>query len=37
LSIEEIIEKAGLDSAHIPEILDIIDVLEDFGVIESRP
>jgi predicted transcriptional regulator len=37
VSIEEIIEKAGLDSGHIPEILDIIDVLEDFGVIESRP
>ncbi len=35
LSIEELIVKAGLDGTHIPEILDIINVLADFGVIEN--
>jgi hypothetical protein len=36
LSIEEIILKAGLDRTNIPEIIDIVNVLIDFGVIENK-
>ena len=36
-SIEEIISKAGLDRTNIPEIIDIINVLEELEVIESIP
>ena len=35
LSIGEIVAEAGLDDTNIPEILDIVNVLTDFGVIES--
>jgi hypothetical protein len=28
-------QKAGLDSAHTSEILDIVDALIEFGVIET--
>jgi hypothetical protein len=34
LTIGEIVAGAGLDDTHIPEILDIVNVLTDFGVIE---
>ncbi|KPK84931.1 MAG: hypothetical protein AMS27_08725 [Bacteroides sp. SM23_62_1] len=34
LNITEIMHKAGLDDAHIPEIVDIVDVLIEFEVIE---
>jgi hypothetical protein len=35
LSIREIIHNAGLDGSNIPEIVDIVDLLIGFGVIES--
>ncbi len=35
LTISEIMHKAGLDGAHMPEIADIIRVLIGFGVIEE--
>jgi len=35
LSISEIMKKAGIDSVNIPEIIDIVQVLIDFKVIES--
>jgi hypothetical protein len=35
-SINDIMHKAGLDSEHIPEILDIVDALIEFGVIEKE-
>jgi predicted transcriptional regulator len=34
LSISEIIKKAGIDGVNIPEIIDIVQVLIDFKVIE---
>jgi len=36
LSVQEIIQKAGLDEGLSPEIVDIVDVLEDLSVIEVR-
>jgi hypothetical protein len=33
-TIREIVQKAGLDGANIPEIVDIVMALADFGVIE---
>ena len=35
LSIHEIMKKAGIDHSNIPEIVDIVQVLIDFKVIES--
>jgi len=35
LSIKEIIRKAQTDNTNIPEIIDIVNVLVDFGVIET--
>ena len=35
LSIKEVMKKAGIDGANIPEIIDIVNVLIGFGVIES--
>ena len=35
LSLQEIMQKAGIDFVNIPEIIDIVDVLIEFGVIES--
>ena len=35
LSIITVIKKAGVEAANIPEIIDIVDVLVQFGVIES--
>ncbi len=35
LSISEIMKKAGIDGTYIPEIIDIVQVLIDFKVIES--
>jgi len=35
LSISEIMNKAGIDGANIPEIIDIVQVLTDLKVIES--
>jgi len=35
LSLQEIMKKAGIDLVNIPEIVDIVDVLIEFGVIES--
>ena len=35
-SINDIMHKAGLDSEHIPEILDIVSALIEFGVIEKE-
>jgi len=35
LSLQEIMKKAGIDFVNIPEIVDIVDVLIEFGVIES--
>lgn len=35
-SINDIMHKAGLDKQHIPEILDIVDALIEFGVIEKE-
>jgi hypothetical protein len=35
LSVKEIMQKAGIDLVNIPEIVDIVDVLIEFGVIES--
>jgi predicted transcriptional regulator len=34
MSIDEIMKKAGVDRTYLPELLDIIDVLETYGVIE---
>jgi hypothetical protein len=34
LSISQIIHKAGIDGANIPEIIDIVNVMIEFGVIE---
>lgn len=36
LSVSAIIEKARIDTANIPEIIDIVQVLIDFNVIEQR-
>lgn len=33
-TIESIIEKSGVDRSSIPELLDIVDVLMEFGVVE---
>ena len=35
LSINEILRKAQTDNTNIPEIIDIVNVLIDFGVIET--
>jgi predicted transcriptional regulator len=35
LSIEEIMKKAGLDFVNFPEIVDIVEVLIEFGVIDK--
>ena len=35
LSIKEVMRKAGIDGTNIPEILDIVNVMIEFGVIES--
>lgn len=35
MSIHEVIKKAGVEAANIPEIVDIVDVLIKFGVVES--
>ena len=35
LSIKEVMKKAGIDGGNIPEIIDIVNVLIGFGVIES--
>lgn len=35
-SISEIIKNAGIEGTHISEILDIVNVLQDFKVIESE-
>jgi predicted transcriptional regulator len=35
LSISEIMKKAGTDKINIPEIIDIVNVLIEFGVIEN--
>jgi len=35
LTLPEIMQKAGLDGMHLPEIADIVQVLIDFGVIEE--
>jgi len=34
-TIREIMQKAGLDGAHTPEIIDIVHALVEFGVIEN--
>ncbi len=34
LSISQIINKAGIDGSNIPEIIDIVNVMIEFGVIE---
>jgi predicted transcriptional regulator len=36
LSISEIMKKSGVDNSNIPEIIDIVQVLIDFKVIESN-
>jgi hypothetical protein len=36
LSIAEIMKKAGVDDNLAPEILDIVEVLERYGVLEVR-
>jgi len=36
LPIAEIMEKAGVNTAHTNEILDIVDLLEECGVVEAR-
>jgi hypothetical protein len=35
LSIKEIMKKAGIEGANIPEIVDIVNALIDFNIIES--
>lgn len=35
MSVDEIIEKAGVDSSHRSEVLDIVKVLIEYGVIEK--
>lgn len=35
MSITEIMQKAGIDFANVPEIIDIVDVLTGYGVIEK--
>lgn len=35
LSIEEIMNKSGVEPSQIPEVLDIVDLLTDAGVIET--
>ena len=34
-SISDLMKKAGIDGTYIPEIIDIVQVLIDFGVIEK--
>jgi predicted transcriptional regulator len=36
-TIAEIQKKASLDGSYLPEILDIVDLLEQYNVIESNP
>jgi hypothetical protein len=36
LTISEIIQKAGVDTSHSPEIIDIVELLEKYGVIEVK-
>jgi hypothetical protein len=36
LSIKEIMRKAQTESTNIPEIIDIINVLMEFGVVETE-
>ena len=36
LSIADIMKKAGLDESLLPEILDIVEVLENYGVIDVQ-
>jgi len=35
LSMSEIMKSAGIDETFLPEIIDIVDLLENFGVIEA--
>ena len=35
LQIKDIMKKAGVDDANTPEIIDILNVMIEFGVIES--
>jgi hypothetical protein len=37
LSLKEIMQNAGTDDSHIPEIIDIVQVLKEFGIIENQP
>jgi len=36
LSIKEIVNKAGIETSNIPEIIDIVNVMIEFGVIEAK-
>ncbi|MGD9345519.1 MAG: hypothetical protein PVH84_06625 [Candidatus Aminicenantes bacterium] len=36
MTVVEIMQKAGVDKSHLPEILDIVKLLETFGVIEAK-
>ena len=36
LSVADIMKKAGVDESLLPEILDIVDLLENYGVIEAQ-
>jgi len=35
LTLAEIMQKAGVDKDHLPEILDVVELLQDVGVIEA--
>lgn len=36
LTIAEIMQKSGVDKAHSPEILDVVELLEKYGVIQVK-
>jgi hypothetical protein len=37
LTVDEIIQKAGIDESLAPEILDLVQLLEKYNVIEAVP
>ena len=36
LEVKDIIKKAGIDDGNTPEIIDIVTVMTEFGVIETN-
>jgi len=36
MTIAEIMQKSGVDKIHSPEILDVVELLEKYGVIQVK-